>query len=162
LKSYFGVLQLNSKVRSEVESDIYKAAFTDFWFEFKIDSRINDVKCMKDMLTRCQHANKDVKFGVQIEASKRLYSRDLSIKFVDFFLKIHANEHDLKPAFVPCSGDSEKKILMDALNTSVSNIVYTSTSQPDFHRLWMFCALARLDWSKFGKQGWDRSDGLGL
>jgi hypothetical protein len=152
LKPYFGVLQLSSKVRSEAESDIYKSTFTDFWFEFKIDSRTNDVKRMKDILTRCQDANRDIKFCVQFDVSKRLYSRDLFFKFVDFFLKIHAKKRDLEPAFVLCSGDSDKKILMVALNTSASNIMYTITSQTYFHRLLMFGTLARLDWSKFGKR----------
>jgi hypothetical protein len=153
LEPYFGVLQLSSKVRSEVESDIYKAAFTDFWFEFKIDSRVNDVKRMKDIFKRCQDANKDVRFGLEFTVSKCAYSREVFLKFVDFFANIDTTDNELNPKFVRCSGNSEKKTLMDHSGTLVSNIVYNFKTQHDAHRLWMFGTLARLDWSKFGKRG---------
>jgi hypothetical protein len=153
LEPYFGVLQLSSTVRSEVESDIYKAAFTNSWFEFKIDSRVNDVKRMKDIFKRCQDANKDVKLGLEFTVSKCAYSREVFSKFVDFFLNIHGTEDDLKPTFVCCSRNSEKKTLMGSSSTSDSNILYTTKTQHEVHRLWMFGTLARLDWSKFGKRG---------
>lgn len=148
LQPYLGMLHLSSGVRFETDTEIYEAAFTDVWFNLEIDSDTNDIKRMKDIFTQIRYINRDVKFGLHFTVSN--HNRDTFLRFVDSFFNIHATEDNTAPAFVRCQKDRETQRLMRASNASDAKINYTYKSEGhDFHRLWMYDTLGRLDWSRF-------------
>ena len=148
LKPYLSMLHLSSVVRSRTAPYMYKAAFTNAWFNLGIDRDTNDTELMKGMFTQLHKVNKDVKFGLHFTVSD--HSRDTFFEFVDSFFNIHATNDYIVPTFVRCKKDCETKSLMLS-SSSGAKIEYTyKTESKDFHRLWMFGTLARLDWSKFG------------
>jgi hypothetical protein len=147
LKPYLSMLHLSSVVRSETAPYMYKAAFTNAWFKLEIDRDTDDIELMKGMFAQLHEVNRDVKFGLHFTVSD--HSRDTFFEFIDSFFNIHATDDYIVPTFIRCKKDCETKSLMLS-SSSGAKIQYTyKTESKDFHRLWMFGTLARLDWSKF-------------
>ncbi|KAM0701732.1 hypothetical protein Q7P35_010641 [Cladosporium inversicolor] len=147
LKPFLGMLHLSSGVRSELVAYIYKTAFTNVWFNLKIDSGVDDAELMKDMFAQIGKIDKDIKFGLHFTVSN--HTRDTFLEFVDSVFNIHATDDRITPMFVRCKADLESKSLMLSSNSGAKIEYYYKSEGKNYHRLWMFGTLARLDWSKF-------------
>jgi hypothetical protein len=160
LKPYFSMLHFSSLVRSEISYEAYKAAFSGTWFQFRVDGKVNDVERMQEMFTSIRDANKDIEFGLQFTVSN--HGRGELRRFINSFFDRSMTKDKLKPSFIHCKDFKEASQLQESHYNSNGmglTIEYTHKSRNrvcrefrrsgEYHELWMFGKLAKLDWSRF-------------
>ena len=148
LKPYFSMLHLSPVVRSETAAKIYKKAFKNFWFRLEVNSTRNDIEHAKTMLKTISKANEDVEFGLRFGVSH--CSRDVFLQFVDSILKLFGSESELWDDCDDRWMTAEEKRGKDLKNPEPKVGYMEVTDWDDCHRLWLFGALAKYDWSGFG------------
>jgi hypothetical protein len=160
LQPYFSMLHFSSLVRSEIAYEAYEAAFSGTWFKFKVDGNVNDVERMQEMFTSIQDANKDIEFGLQLTVSN--HGRGELRRFINSFFDRSMTKGTLKHSFIHCKDFKEASQLQEShynSNRMGLTIEYTHESRNrvcrefrrsgEYHELWMFGKLAKLDWSRF-------------
>lgn len=148
LKPYFSLLHLSSVVRFETAAKIYKRAFKNFWFRLEVDSTRNDIEHAKTMITTVSKANKDVAFGLRFGVSH--CGRDVFLQFVDPVLELFGFESELWDDCDDRWMTPGEKGGIDLKNPE-PKVEYMEETDWDYcHRLWLFGALAKYDWSGFG------------
>jgi hypothetical protein len=154
------MLHFSSLVRSEIAYEAYEAAFSEAWFRFKVEGKVNDVKRMRDTFACIRTANRDIKLGIRFIVSD--HSRNRLQRFVNSFFNTSMTEGKMEPLYIHCKDCVEPSTLemsYSELNNTDSKIVYTQKSRTgvyreltesgEYHELYMFGKLARLDWSRF-------------
>ena len=141
------MLHLSSVVRSETAAKIYKRAFKNFWFRLEVDSTRNDIEHAKTMLTTVSKPNKDVEFGLRFGVSH--CGRDVFMQFVDSILELFGSESELWDEHDDCWMTPGEKggIVLEKPEQKVGYM--EETDWDDCHRLWLFGAFAKYDWSGF-------------
>ena len=147
LKPYFSMLHLSSVVRSETAAKIYKRAFKNFWFSLEVDNTRNDIEHAKAMLTTVSKTNEDVEFGLRFGVSH--CSRDVFLQFVDSILELFGSESELWDEYDDRWKNPEEKGGKDLKSPEPKVGYMEETDWDDCHRLWLFGALAKYDWSGF-------------
>jgi hypothetical protein len=160
LKPYFSMLHFSSLVRSEIAYEAYQAAFSWAWLQFKVEGKVDDVERMRDTFACIRTANRDIKLGIHFVVSD--YGRDELMRFVNSFFHTPMTGGNMASSFVHCSDGVESSTLQrwyQDLNNRDSKIIYTLKSRTgayreltgsgEYHELYMFGKLAKLDWSGF-------------
>lgn len=169
LKRFFNHLHYSSRVRAETAPKIYKACFTNVWFSCDLPGRSNDLDRVKEMCSLLRDVNKDIKFslrsnvhghddatfaqfvdsvlGLQVEGEDGVRLEYVlpaeDIRLTEHFLRRERSRRTQR--FHPIVHWEQQMSTM-----SKSGDCYTHwRSGTESHELWMFGALARLDWSEF-------------
>jgi hypothetical protein len=145
LRPYFNMLHLSSIVRSETSAKIYKRAFTNLCFNLEVDSTHNDIERVKIMLMTVSKANEDVEFGLRFHV--RDCGRDVFLQLVESVTDIFASDNKSWPDYDPRWSRPETGRVMDTDNPNQKVEYEDESDYKDYHRLWVFGALARYDWS---------------
>jgi hypothetical protein len=160
LKPYFNMLHFSSFARSEIAYEAYQAAFSEAWFRFKVEGEVDDVERMRDTFACIRTANRDIKLGIHFVVSD--HGRDELLRFVNSFFRTYMTGRNMTHSFVHCRDGVESSTLQrwyQDLNNRDSKIMYTLKSRTgayreltgsgEYHELYMFGKLAKLDWSRF-------------
>jgi hypothetical protein len=103
------MLHFSSLVRSEIAYEAYEAAFSEAWFRFKVEGKVNDVKRMRDTFACIRTANRDIKLGIRFIVSD--HSRNRLQRFVNSFSNTSMTEGRMEPLYIHCDDCVEPSML---------------------------------------------------